>query len=41
MGQPLSLLVFAARVANGLCGLPLTRAWLSLDNASALSPILA
>ena len=39
LGQPLSRLFFAARVANGQRGLLLTRAWRSLDNAYALSPI--
>jgi hypothetical protein len=41
MGQPLSLLVCAARVAHGLRGLLRTRAGVSLDNVDALSPILA
>jgi hypothetical protein len=34
IGPPLSLLLKAALVANGLRGLLLTRAWLSLDNAT-------
>src|SRR5262245_28837322 len=38
LGHPLSLLLLAALVANGLRGLLLTRAWHSLDNAGALSP---
>jgi hypothetical protein len=38
LGHPLSRLWFAARVANGLRGLLLTRAWHSLDHACALSP---
>ena len=41
IGPALALLFLAALVANGLCGLPLTRAWVSLDNADALSPIFA
>jgi hypothetical protein len=41
IGYPLSLLFFAALVANGLRGLLLTRAWHSLDNACALSPTFA
>ena len=41
LGHPLSLLCFAALVANGLRGLLLTRAWHSLDNAGALSPTFA
>jgi hypothetical protein len=39
LGHPLSLLLHAAFVANGLRVLLLTRAWLSLDNIEALSPI--
>ena len=39
IGHPLSLLFFAALVANGQRVLLLTRAWRSLDNACALSPI--
>jgi len=39
IGQPLSLRFVTALVANGLRVLLLTRAWLSLDNASTLSPI--
>jgi hypothetical protein len=39
IGPPLSLLFYAALVANGLRVLRLTRAWRSLDNACALSPI--
>jgi hypothetical protein len=38
LGHPLSLLLHAAFVANGLRVLLLTRAWLSLDNIEALSP---
>ena len=34
IGHPLSLLLKAALVANGLRVLLLTRAWLSLDNAT-------
>ena len=34
IGHPLSLLLVAALVANGLRGLLLTRAWFSLDNAT-------
>ena len=34
IGPPLSLLFFAALVANGLRVLLLTRAWFSLDNAT-------
>jgi hypothetical protein len=41
IGHPLSLLLLAALVATGLRGLLLTRAWLSLDNVDALSPIFA
>jgi hypothetical protein len=41
IGHPLSLLFFAALVANGLRVLLLTRAWVSLDNVYALSPIFA
>ena len=39
IGPPLSLLFFAALVANGQRVLLLTRAWRSLDNACALSPL--
>jgi hypothetical protein len=39
IGHPLSRLFHAALVANGLRVLLLTRAWHSLDNACALSPI--
>ena len=39
IGHPLSLLFFAALVADGQRVLLLTRAWRSLDNACALSPI--
>jgi hypothetical protein len=39
MGPPLSLLCVAALVANGPRGLLLTRAWRSLANACALSPL--
>jgi transposase len=38
LGQPLSLLFFAALVAHGQRGLLLTRAWRSRDNACALRP---
>jgi hypothetical protein len=41
IGPPLSLLWYAAIVANGLRGLLLTRTWLSLDNAAALRPLFA
>ena len=41
IGPALSLLFLTALVANGLRVLPLTRAWFSLDNADALSPIFA
>ena len=41
IGHLLSLLFFAALVANGLRGLLLTRAWCSRDNVDALRPILA
>jgi hypothetical protein len=41
IGPALALLFFTALVANGLRVLPLTRAWFSLDNADALSPIFA
>jgi hypothetical protein len=41
MGPPLSLLFSTALVANGLRVLLLTRAWFSLDNVDALSPIFA
>jgi hypothetical protein len=34
IGHPLSLLFFAAMVANGLRVLLLTRAWFSLDSAT-------
>jgi hypothetical protein len=39
IGPPLSLLFFAALVANGQRVLLLTRAWRYLDNACALSPL--
>ena len=39
IGHPLSLLCDAALVANGLRVLLLTRAWFSLDNVNALSPL--
>jgi hypothetical protein len=41
IGHPRSRLCFAALVANGLRVLLLTRAWFSLDNVDALSPIFA
>ena len=41
MGPPLSLLFFAALVAHGRRVLLLPRAWGSLDNVDALSPICA
>jgi Transposase len=41
IGHPLSLPFVAALVAHGLRGLLLTRAWVSLDNVDALSPIFA
>jgi hypothetical protein len=39
MGHPLPLLLYTALVAHGLRGLLLPRAWLSLDNVDALSPL--
>jgi hypothetical protein len=39
IGHPLSLLLYAALVANGWRGLLLPQAWRSLDNACALRPI--
>jgi hypothetical protein len=41
LGPPLALLFSTALVANGLRGLLLTRAWFSLDNVDALSPLFA
>ena len=41
LGHPLALLWDAALVAHGLRGLLLTRAWCSLDNVNALSPLFA
>jgi hypothetical protein len=41
MGPPLSRLFSTARVAHGLRGRLLTRAWFSLDNVDALRPLLA
>jgi hypothetical protein len=41
IGPPLALLFSTARVANGLRVLLLTRAWFSLDNVDAWSPIFA
>jgi hypothetical protein len=41
MGHPLSLLVHTVLVAHGRRGLPLTRAWRSLDHADALRPLWA
>ena len=38
IGHPLSLLLHAALVANGLRVLLLTRAWLSRDNVETLRP---
>jgi hypothetical protein len=41
LGHPLSLLCFAALVANGVRVRLLTRAWFSLDNIYVLSPLFA
>jgi hypothetical protein len=41
LGPPLSLLCFAALVANGWRVLLLTRARFSLDNIDVLSPLFA
>jgi hypothetical protein len=40
-GQPLSRLFDTARVAHGLRGLRLTRAWHSRDHVETLRPIFA
>jgi hypothetical protein len=41
MGHPLALLLDTALVPHGLRVLLLPRAWLSLDNVEALSPLFA